>query len=155
MCGTCRAVLLAVVVVIAGSAAFVALLTTRLERMAAAVGVVGSALSAHALAVSGPVAAAVLLVSTVAMMAVVLGAVAVLEVDARPQRRLQIWKLGLLVPLVAVVVLVLVKEQPDGGTLVAGGRATAIAVLTLGVATVAVPLLVRRTQGGSPPNGDP
>lgn len=153
MCGTCRAVLFAVVVVIAGCAAFVALLTTRLERMAAAVGVVGSALSAHALAFSGPAAAAVLLVSTVAMMAAVLGAVAVLEVDARPQRRLQFWKLGLLVPLVAVVVLV--GEQLDGGTLVSGGRATAIAVLTLGVATVAVPLLVRRTQGGSPPNGDP
>jgi hypothetical protein len=153
MCGTCRVVLLAVVVVIAGCAAFVALLTTRLERMAAAVGVVGSALSAHALAFSGPAAAAVLLVSTVAMMAVVLGAVAVLEVDARPQRRLQVWKLGLLVPL--VVVGVLAGEHLEGGTLVAGGRATAIAVLTLGVATVAVPLLVRRTQGGSPPDGAP
>jgi len=153
MCGTCRVVLLAVAV-IASCAALAGLVTTRLERMAAAVGVVGSALAAHGLAVTGPAAAAVLLVCTVAMMAVVLGAVAVIEVDARPRRRLQTWKLALLLPVVGVVAMVVLGgESLEGASLAASGRATAIAALTLGVAAVAVPLLVRRTQGGAPPEG--
>jgi hypothetical protein len=153
MCGTCPVVFLAVAA-IAFCAAFAALVTTRLERMAAAVGVVGSALAAHALAVTGPAAAAVLLVCTVAMMAVVLGAVAVLEVDARPRRRLQVWKLALLLPIVGVAALVVLGGQGlEGASLAPSGRATAIAALTVGMAAVAIPLLVRRTQGGSPPEG--
>ena len=132
-------------------AAVLALLATRLEHMAVALCVVGGALAA-ALATAVPedgVAGALLLLPIAAAMTLVmLGAMTVLEVDARPRRQLRWWKTLLLVPLL----LVAVSLWPD---IAAGASAPsadntavpeALTLLSLAGAAVVVPLLARRRE---------
>lgn len=152
-----------VVVVVCGLvctlAGVFALMATRLERMAVAVVVIGGAaaglvVATHAVdpGVDGighslPIAVT-LLVGAVAMALTVLGAMTVLEVDARPRRQLRPWKLLLLVPLVLLAVqlptsTVLTAPAVDDP---ADGAAVALTLLTIAAAALAVPLLVRRRE---------
>ncbi|HEY1097752.1 MAG TPA: hypothetical protein VGF99_02445, partial [Myxococcota bacterium] len=83
-----------------------------------------------------------------AMALTVLGAMTVLEVDARPRRQLRPWKLLLLVPLVLLAVqlptsTVLTAPAVDDP---ADGAAVALTLLTIAAAALAVPLLVRRRE---------
>ena len=134
--------------VLAVLAAIVALVATRLEHMAVAMGLGGGCLAIELLG-RGQVTAAVALISGSGIMAgIILVAVAVIEVDARPSRRLQPWKVLLLAPLVAVGFLAahegVVRAPPTSTRDVAG------ALMVVGFIALGLPLLVRRTQGSPP-----
>jgi hypothetical protein len=141
-------------------AAVAALLTTRLEHMAAAVGVVGVALVTRLALTPHREGAWLVLVCAAVVVMIVLATVAVVEVDARPKRRLQWWKLSLLLPLVAIAALSPTAEPvavPDAEgkkpvISVSSGRASpaagAVAGISIGVTALAASLLLRRRQGG-------
>lgn len=143
-------------------AAVAALLTTRLEHMAAAVGVVGVAFAADVRL--DPAASQVswlLLICTAMVVIIVLGAIAVVEVDARPKRRLQWWKLTLILPLVALAWMgATTQGQPEGAfctgiwpSSTVTPAAVAVAAMSAGVSALAASLLLRRRQGGDPGAG--
>jgi hypothetical protein len=127
-------------------AALVALVARRLEHMAVALGVVGGVLAVD-LVGRGAIAAAVGLIAGSALLVViVLVATALVEVDARPVRRLQPWKLLLLVPL-----LLIGARSGDHwivSSLATSPRAVAGAVILVGLLGLAAPLVVRRRHGG-------
>jgi hypothetical protein len=131
--------------------AVVALLATRLEHMAVALCVVGGALAA-AVAVANPnvgLAGALLLLPVAAAMTIaVLGAVTVLEVDARPRRQLRWWKTLLLVPLVLVAAAMWPDLDAAGAPRPPETTAvpTALTLLTIAGAALVVPLLARRRE---------
>lgn len=150
-------VLVTVCGVVCVLAAVMALLATRLERMAVSLLVVGVTEAALVVALqpqlpeaaSPVVAVLVLVLGAVAMTAVVLGAMAVLEVDARPTRQLRPWKVLLLLPLIAVAI----RLGPDvaaashaAPTTTAGSSALTLTLITIAAAALAVPLLARRRE---------
>lgn len=128
------------------AASLVALVARRIEHMAIALGVVGGALAVELMGRDATTAAVVLLTATSLLVMVVLVAVALVEVDARPARRVRPWKLLLLAP------LVLVFSRGDGLLARASSqsptRALAGAVVVAGLLSLAAALLVRRRQGG-------
>jgi MYXO-CTERM domain-containing protein len=128
-------------------AAVVALVARRLEHMAVAIGVVGGVLAVDLIIRGLPAAALALTAGSALLVLVVLVALALVEVDARPVRRLQPWKLLLLVPLVAIAPQV---AGHAGGVQVAGDpvRASTGAIIVVGLLALAAPLLLRRRQGG-------
>lgn len=128
-------------------AAFVALVAPRIEHMAIALGIVGGTLAIDLVGRGATSAAVVLIAGSALAVVIVLVAVALVEVDARPVRRLQPWKLLLLSPLVGIAVRVaaLPTGQP---TLPLSARVVAGAIVVLGLLALAIPLLVRRRQGG-------
>ncbi len=140
-------------------AAVAALLTTRLEHMAAAVGVVGVAFAADVRldAAASPVSW-LLLMCTALVVIIVLGAIAVVEVDARPKRRLQWWKLTLILPLLALAWMgASTQGHPEAAffrgiwpTSTVTPAAVAVAAMSAGVSALAASLLLRRRQGGEP-----
>lgn len=149
-------VLVAVCGVVCVLAGVMALLATRLERMAVALIVIGVAEAALVVALQPttttalPVVA-VLVLGAVAMTAVVLGAMAVLEVDARPTRQLRPWKVLLLLPLVVLAVrlapdLTAAATTTSPKTPSTDHRPLALTFMTIGAAAVAVPLLARRRE---------
>lgn len=129
-------------------AALVALVARRLEHMAVALGVVGGALAVDLITRGLTASALALTAGSALLVLVVLVALALVEVDARPVRRLQPWKLVLLVPLVAIAMRVegAVGTGPAGGN--GGARATTGAIIVIGLLGLAAPLLLRRRQGG-------
>jgi hypothetical protein len=128
-------------------ASLVALVARRIEYMAIASGVVGGAFSVDLLARDATAAAVALMAGTSLLVMVVLVAVALVEVDARPARRLRPWKLLLLVPLGVVF------SRADGllasTSTTSPTRALAGVVLVVGLMSLASSLLVRRRQGGA------
>lgn len=124
-------------------AAVVALVARRLEHMAVLMGLVGGLLSVDLLARGDTFTAVGLIAAAGIMAAVVLVAVAVIEVDARPSRRLQPWKVLLLAPLAAVGWW---ASSSGAVAIEASPRAAPGAVLVLGLVALGVPLLVRRTS---------
>ena len=147
-------VLVAVCGVVCVLAGLLALVATRLERMAVALLVIGVAEAAVVVAMEPAVPSSawpmvlVLVLGAVAMSAVVLGAMAVLEVDARPARQLRPWKLLLLVPLALLALrlgpgLLAASAAPPSS---ADNGALAIAFVTIASAALAVPLLARRRE---------
>lgn len=130
-------------------AAVVALVATRLEHMAVAMGLGGGCLAIELLGRGQVLGAVALIAGSAVMAAIVLVAVAVIEVDARPSRRLQPWKLVFLAPLVAVALLAArdgVAQAPPTST-----RDVAGALIVIGLIALGVPLLVRRTRGSPGP----
>jgi hypothetical protein len=127
-------------------ASLVALVARRIEYMAIALGVVGGVLSLDLMARDATTAAVVMMAGTSLLVMVVLVAVALVEVDARPARRLRPWKLLLLAPLVVVL------SRVDGSLVQSSSarptRALAGAVIVVGLLSLAPSLLVRRRQGG-------
>ncbi len=125
--------------------------------MAVAIVVIGGAAAGLIVAVSGTQSATmaptilptvgVLLAGAVAMAATVLGAMAVLEVDARPTRQLRPWKVLLLLPLF-LLALQLTRSVPTSAPTATPTNmpALALTLLTLAAAAVVVPLLVRRRE---------
>lgn len=134
-------------------AAVLALLATRLEHMAVALCVVGGVLTG-ALALALPhtaVAGALLLLPlSFALTLVIVGAMTVLEVDARPRRQLRWWKTLLVVPLVLVAVALWPDLSPTAAPPVVVDSPTAVpealTLLSLAAAALVVPLLVRRRE---------
>ncbi len=132
-------------------AAVLALLATRLEHMAVALCVVGGALAA-ALATASPdqgVFGAVLLLPVgAAMTLVVLGAMTVLEVDARPRRQLRWWKTLLLLPLLLVAVALWpdIAADVEAPAVAETEVAVALTLLSLAGTALVVPLLARRRE---------
>lgn len=133
-------------------AAVLALLATRLEHMAVALCVVGGALTAAlamALPNEGFAGALLLLPLAFALTLVMLGALTVLEVDARPRRQLRWWKTLLLVPLLFVAtalwpdIVVVDAAAPIADPT---GVPEALTLLSLAGAALVVPLLSRRRE---------
>jgi len=128
-------------------AAIFALVTRRLEHMAVGLGVVGGAFAVDLVGRGATSAAVALTAGSALLVLIVLVALALVEVDARPVRRLQPWKLLLLVPLGGIAAQV-------GGLAhvaraeVASSRAAVGAILVVGLLALAAPLWLRRRQGG-------
>ena len=135
--------------VISVIASLAALIATSLERLAVAVATAGLALAGLGLAAGVGVDVAIIVgAGTVAIAVPIVAAVAVLEVDARPARRLQPWKVLLLAP-VALLVWPL-REASWTSLPVASDRAESAAVLLALLAVAAagptVLLLGRRRE---------
>lgn len=130
-------------------AAVVALVARRLEHMAVGLGVVGGALALDLVGRGATSAAVALTAGSALLVLLVLVALALVEVDARPVRRLQPWKLLLLVPLGPIAAKV-GGLAPVPGAELSSSRAAVGAMLVVGLLALAAPLWLRRRQGGEP-----
>jgi hypothetical protein len=142
---------------LAVAAAFVALLTARLERMAGAVAVATGALALTGTLARGPALGGLLVLGGVALGAPAIAGAIVVGIDGRPPRTPRAWKLLFVLPL-AVVVGAVVRAVPTEGLwgatsswaaraeVVVDGSAGLLSFLALAASALAALLLARRRE---------